>query len=95
MRLLPLAVLSLALSAPGFAQEGRWFDLATGGASASAGPASDQALDPHVLYDLAGTARAAAMDLERGLTDAGVRERQRHVEDRLTALIGMLEREGG
>ena len=88
-------LLALGLSASAAAQDGRWFDMASGGSAPTAGPAEEGQVDPDVLYDLAGQAEAVAAELASARTDQSVRDRQRHVEDRLTALIGMLEREGG
>ncbi len=89
----PLGLILLA--APAFAQEGRWYEMAAGDSAPSAGPSTPDELDPDVLFDLSSQASALASELGQARTDQSVRDRQRQVEDRLTALIGMLEREGG
>ncbi|MDA1266251.1 MAG: hypothetical protein O2816_14310 [Planctomycetota bacterium] len=94
-RIATTGCVALAFSALAQAQDGRWYDMATGGAAPSAGPEAADQIDPNVLFDLAGQAEAAAAELASARTDQSVRDRQRQVEDRLTALIGMLEREGG
>ena len=84
-----------ALAATASAQDGSWYDMATGGSAPSAPAGDPDQVDPNVLFDLSGRAEAAAAELALARTDQSVRDSQREVEDRLTALIGMLEREGG
>lgn len=95
---LGLAAGALAPSASAQDDEsGRWYRLATGGDDAppSAAPAEEGAIDPDALLDLADRTEFISAELASLRTDDGVRGRQREVEERLTALIGMLEREGG
>jgi hypothetical protein len=77
--------------------DGHWFDLATGGegaAPSAAAPAEDS-LDPDALSELADRTGGIAAQLASLQTDDAVRGNQREVEQRLTNLIGILEREGG
>ena len=87
------------LAAPAVAQDGapgRWYAMATGGDAPPAAGAPDEGTpDPDVLFDLADRTDVIAAELASLRTDDGVRGHQREVEERLTALIGMLEREGG
>ena len=108
-RRLPLG-LALALTAPLAAQDGvaevgavgggegdgRWYRMATGGdAPPSAATPGDGELDADALYDLADRTQGIAAELAALRTGEPVRGHQREVEERLTALIGILEREGG
>lgn len=92
---LTLTALVLTFASAASAQDGRWYEMATGGAAPSAGPSEADQIDPNVLFDLSGRAEAAAADLGMARTDASVQDSQREVEDRLSLLIGRLEREGG
>jgi hypothetical protein len=91
---LSLTTLILTLASSASAQDGRWYDMATGGAAPSAGTSDPEQIDPNVLFDLSGRAQAAAAELGQARTDEGVQDSQREVEDRMTLLIGRLEREG-
>ena len=95
-------LLALALAAPLAAQDGdeigdgRWFRLATeGDAPPSAGAPAEARIDPAALVDIADRAAVLAGQLAAAQTHGGVQGGQREVEERLTALIGILEREGG
>lgn len=92
-----LAAAAAAQDADRNGESGRWYRLATGGDEAPppAASAAEGEIDADALLDLADRTEFISAELGRRRTDEGVRGRQREVEDRLTALIGMLEREGG
>ena len=97
----PLLLASL-LAAPLAAQdegddcEGRWYRMAIGAdETPSAAAPADAPVDPDALFDLADRTEGIAAELAALRTDGGVRGRQQEVEEKLTALIGILEREGG
>lgn len=90
--------LGLVCALPVFGQDqvgdGRWFRMATEGGQEAA-PAGSGVLDPDALMDLMDRTEAIAMQLAAQRTGGPVRDRQQEVEERLTTLIGILEREGG